>query len=127
VQAVKDAEEVEYALNFVPESEPSPDVNAIHQQRPTRELDSDKLQDSLDQIVKRLEALETSQKPPPSSQQPFNYYARSANRGRGRGFKKQQYDYELCCWLCGEVGHLKRQCPLNYNGPVRRMGGWPRP
>ena len=132
VQAVKDAESVEYALNFATESELAQDVNVIHQKRPAKEPVPDKLQESLDQIVKQLEALETTQKCQPSSQQSFKFYSDGpTGSGRGCGWgshlDRQRGEYEQCCWLCGEIGHLKRQCPLNYKWPAGRMGGWPRP
>jgi len=140
VQAVRDAEGVEYALNFATESDSTQDeiVSVVHQKRPAQESVSDKFQESLDQIVKRLEALETTKKCQPPSQQSFKFYSdgpprndrdrnRGRGRGRGRGFDKQRSDYEQCCWLCGEIGHLKRQCPLNYKWPARRMDGWPHP
>ena len=130
VQGIKDAEGVEYALNFATESESPQDVNVIRPKCQTHETVPDKLQESLDQIVKRLDALETSQKPQPPPQQSLRYYSNrpiNSGRGRGRGLDRQRDNYERCCWLCGEVGHLKRQCPLNYKGPAGRMDSWSRP
>jgi len=88
--------------------------------------------------MKRLEALEATKKCKPPSQQSFKFYSdeipssdrgcgRNWGPGRGRGFDRQHGDYEQCCWLCGEIGHLIRQCPLNYKWPAGRMGGWQRP
>ena len=124
VQAIKDAEGVEYALNFVIESESPQDINVIRPKCQDHEPVPDKLQESLDQIVKRLDALETSQKRQPPSQQSFRYYPDrpiSTGRGRGRGFDRQRDNNERCCWLCGKVAHLRRQCPLNYQGSAGRM------
>ena len=59
-QAIKDATEIEYALNFEKQSEPEQEVYAIAQ---PNFVDHPKLatslQQTLEQMVKRLEALET--------------------------------------------------------------------
>ena len=28
-----------------------------------------------------------------------------------------------CCFRCGEEGHIKRYCPLNFNGPTGKVNG----
>ena len=102
-------------------------MNVIHHKPSTQESSGkNKLQESLDQIVRRLEALETIQKQP--SLPPAGYTDRpyrnqpiqgQRQQGRQRGYA------EPTCWLCGELGHIKRHCPLNFNRPARRVGGWP--
>lgn len=122
-QAITDAINVEYALNFDSGLEETQDVNVVQQKPPAQNTSAThKLQESLDQIIKRLETLEAVQKQPPvhTPQQ----YARS-RRDRPRQRRQQVYDFEQRCWLCGELGHLKRNCPLNYSGPTRPVGGWP--
>lgn len=127
-QAIKDAINVEYALNFDTGFEDTQEVNVVQRKPPIQEPSAThKLQESLDQIIKRLESLEAVQKQPPV--QPPQQYARSRrnqpNRDRFRQERQQGYDFEQRCWLCGELGHLKRNCPLNYSGPARPVGGWP--
>ena len=51
VQAIKDAEGVEYALNFAIESESPQDINVIRPKCQDHEPVPDKLQESLDQII----------------------------------------------------------------------------
>ena len=128
-QAIKDAVNVEYALNFDTGLEETQDVNVVQRKHPIQDSSvAHKLQESLDQIVKRLETLEAVQKQPPVEAP--RQYTRSRrdqpNRDRPRQRRQQHYDFELRCWLCGELGHLKRNCPLNYSGPTRPVGGWPR-
>ena len=66
-QAVKDSANIEYALNFAGETNDNHEVNIIHHKPSTQESsEQTKLQDSLHQIVKRLEALEMGQKQQPS-------------------------------------------------------------
>ena len=127
-QAIKDAVNIEFALNFAGEADSnSQEVNAVHHKPRQEPSGHNKLQESLDQIVKRLEALETSQRQ--SSLPPAEYSDRSHPSQLDRGQRQQgrQHEYtEPTCWLCGELGHIRRHCPLNSNRPVRRVGSWPR-
>ena len=127
-QAIKDAVNIEFALNFAGEADSnSQEVNAVHHKPRQEPSGHNKLQESLDQIVKRLEALETSQRQ--SSLPPAEYSDRSHRSQLDRGQRQQgrQHEYtEPTCWLCGELGHIRRHCPLNSNRPARRVGGWPR-
>ena len=60
-QAVKDAANIEYALKFAGEADNTQEVNTIYHKPPTQEPPGqNKLQESLDQIIKRLEALEAA-------------------------------------------------------------------
>ena len=122
--ALKDAEEIEYALAFDGSGE---GIHAIeHKKRQSERLDSAALSQTLEALTKRLESLETTlqqnktQIPPRprsgvrrSTTIPQSYY-----RGRKLG----------PCYNCGQEGHLYRNCPLNFQGPVPRVdGSWPRP
>ena len=62
-QAIKDAVNIDFTLNFIGEADSnSQEVNAVHHKPRQEPSGHNKLQESLDQIVKRLEALETSQR-----------------------------------------------------------------
>ena len=128
-QAIKDAINVEYALSFDTGLDDTQEVvNVVQHKPPTQEsAATHKLQESLDQIIKRLDTLEAVQKQP--AVQPTQQYTRPRRdqpyRDRSRQRKQPSYDFEQRCWVCGELGHLKRNCPLNYNGPARPVGGWP--
>ena len=132
--AVKDACEIEYAMNFEVEGRKQEDVNVVHQKpkemQPVathlQDVESIK-QDLWQQIDKRMEAMETKLEAmvlgSSRNSQPKSFDPRSQRghwRGRGRGVRRQ------ACWLCQEEGHFKDQCPLNYKGPVRSVGDWPR-
>ena len=68
-RAVEDAINIEYVLNFKPPIEEAQEVHAIHwKTQPQETQTSTKLQDSLDQIVKCLEALEKVKQPSPRPQ-----------------------------------------------------------
>ena len=115
--AIAEATTIEYALNFDSKREDLQEVNVIHQKSAAlKDEESKKLQSAIDQMTKKLEALETkleSATKSPRHSQPTR--CRPPRTGDVR-----------TCWLCGEVGHLRRQCPLNENRPVRTVGGWPR-
>ena len=60
LQAIKNATEMEYALNFDNQSEPERDINAVSQINPKDQPKlAAQLQQTLEQMSKRLEALET--------------------------------------------------------------------
>jgi len=117
--AITDATTIEYALNFESTHEELHEVNAIHQKpaAPKGE-ESKKLQSALDEVTKKLEALET--KLESATRTPRYYHPQSSRR------RPPSTSEVRTCWLCGEVGHLRRQCPLNEKRPVRPVGGWPR-
>jgi len=95
-------------------------VNAIHQKPAVpKGEESKKLQSALDEVTKKLEALET--KLESATRTPRYYHPQSSRR------RPPSTSEVRTCWLCGEVGHLRRQCPLNEKRPVRPVGGWPRP
>ena len=126
-EAVRDAANVEYALTFAEEADNTQEVNVIRHKPSTQELSGqNKLQESLDQIVKRLEALETVQKQSllPSPGDTGRPHRNQPIRGHHQQGRQRGY-VEPTCWLCGELGHIKRHCPLNFNRPARRVGSWP--
>ena len=109
---------IEYALNFETETDDVHKIAAVHKSQPQSLEGTQKLQDSLDQIVKRLESLEMHQQ---TISRPQRYYGAQRRQRRYRADGRA----DLKCWMCGELGHMKRQCPLNFNGPAGRVDGWP--
>jgi len=117
--AIADATNIEYALNFESAHDDQHEINVVHQkQEVSRNEEPQKLQLAIDQMTKKLEALETKLE---AATKPQSYYAPQPTRRR-----PPPNSYAKTCWLCGELGHLRRQCPLNDNRPVRPGGGWPR-
>ena len=68
---------IEYALSFEVETDEVHEVVAIQKPQPQNLGSIQKIQDSLDQIVKRLETLKTRQQPVPRTQQ---YYGSQRRR-----------------------------------------------
>ena len=117
-QAIKDASDIEYALNFEPSPEQLPEsrkeINVVTQKQGPMELQ--KLQETLDRVSTRLEALELR-----LSKKEDNVPSRGDRRPR----RQTRQNFRQTCWQCGEMGHFQRNCPLNYNGPARPVGSWP--
>ena len=128
-EAITIAMEVEYALSFDGgrKKEPS-EVNLV--QRPTQTHEQphhaadqlSKLQSSLDEMTKRMEALEAAL----TAQRQAQLFA-GATAGNKRTAAGNRDRDRRTCFLCGQEGHIKRSCPLNYPGPARTAGGWPGP
>lgn len=116
--AIKSATDAEYALTFDSMQEKIEDVNMIHQ-KPSSQQNTQGLEALLEKITKRLETLETKIE---SSKRPQQVQYQQARPPRPPRPPRQRY-----CWICGDPEHLQRDCPLNENGPARRVGGWPRP
>ena len=108
-QAIKNAMEIEHALNFENQSKPERDINVISQPKPMDHLKLVvQLQQTLEKRPKRLEALETRLQIDAA-----RYPAQ--NRGHGNQGRYAQR-MEQACWKCGELGHYKRDCSqLNSN------------
>ena len=79
-QAVDDATAIEYALNFEEEKDDLHEISTVHHKlQPQSFKGTQKLQSSLDEIVKCLEALETHQQP---VAHPQRYYDHTGGGGR---------------------------------------------
>ena len=116
--AIKSATEAEFALTFDSMQERIDNVNAIHQKPPSQQ-DTQGLESLLGQMTKRLEALETKIETSKTSKQVQYQQTRLPRPPRP---PRQRY-----CWICGDPGHLQRDCPLNENRPARKVEGWLRP
>lgn len=123
-EAVKAALDVEYALAFADgvegtygcaykPCEVKREVNTVQTQRDDK---VDQLQRALEDMTKKLESLEAELR---REQRPQQY----AQWQRGRPGRRPRYPRPgQRCFMCGEEGHLRRQCPLNYNEPARTVG-----
>ena len=85
---------------------------------PKQEATLQKLQTALDEMTKRMEALESTLA---KAQRDPNTAAPTGRSGSRRIAGRKP----PVCYLCGQEGHIKRTCPLNYMGPARMAGGWP--
>ena len=54
------------------------------------------------------------------AEQPEKKQQSYPRRGRGYGGSRP------VCWTCQEEGHMRADCPLNYNRPVGPVANWPR-
>ena len=115
-------------MNFDAQARPTlSDVNAVHQHQepchaqnekrdsPTESAGVKDLRQTLEGMSTGIEALETGFQ----QKQTFAYFdggARNHQRYRDQGRRR-------VCYLCGEEGRFKRECPLNSNRPVLREGG----
>ena len=125
--AIKDAVAIKYALQFDKSiAEAKPDVNQsldpinMLKSKSHQEQDYSKLQKTVDSLAKQVELLETSlreyQPPAPRYQYRTPRQTQGSPRTRPPGH----------CYCCGQEGHYYRQCPLNYQGPVQKVGNhWP--
>ena len=99
-QAIKDAVNVEYALNFDNGLEDTQEVNVVQSKPPIQDSSvAHKLQESLNQIIKCLETLEAIWKQTPV--QATEQYTRSRcdqpNCDRPRQRRQKNYDFEQRC------------------------------
>ena len=69
-------------------------------------------------MTKCLETLETNL-------EASSKYNQLNNSQELRPVRQQFRSADQVCWLCGEVGNIRRQCPLNENGPAQTVGSWP--
>ena len=124
-KAIESAEAIEYAFNFEQKSiEPAAQtdkINTVGKQEDPKLVAQ--LQQTLEQMTKRLESLETKLQSNRDSNSPRNFRRRGpSDRSQGRSQDRRR----ISCWSCGELGHLQRDCPLNYYGPAQPVMGWPR-
>ena len=101
--ALKDAEEIEYALEFDGSGE---GINAIeHKKRHPEHLDTPALSQILEALTKKLESLETTLQMSAKTQVPFH-----PKRGSCRYTATQQQYYRGRklgpCYNCGQEGHF---------------------
>ena len=113
-EAIKSANDAEFALTFDSMQEKVDNVNVVRQKQPSQQ-DTKGLETLIGQMTKRLEALETKLEASKNSKQVQYQQVRPPRPPR------QRY-----CWICGDPGHLQRDCPLNENRPAQKVGGWPR-
>ena len=122
-KAIESAEAIEYAFNFEQKSiEPATQTDQVNTVgKPDDPKLVAQLQQTLEQMTKRLESLETKLQSNRNSNSPRNFRRRGTNdRSQGKNQDRRS------CWSCGELGHLQRDCPLNYYGPAQPVMGWPR-
>ncbi len=135
-RAVDDATEVEYALNFdgtcrdrsqrevntMRDQQPQP-ADSSHPTRPDEKLSQ--LQHALDEMTKRMESLELMLKTKQEAE--TRPPGRGGRRPATAGFQgtRDRMRGRWTCYRCGQEGHIKRNCPLNFAGPAQTAGSWP--
>jgi len=107
--ALKDAMDIERALEFCGEED---SIHAVSRTQPTPTSDTAAIYQKLDTLTKRLESPEiTMERNRTPQRKPDHNRDRGQRRGRRIGL----------CYNCGEEGHLRRDCHLNYYGPAPKV------
>ena len=128
--AIKDAVAIEYALQFDKNiTEAKPDANQsldpinMLKSKSHQEQEYGKLQKTVDSLAKQVQSLEMSlRKYQPPREPPPRYQYRTPRQTQGSRRTRPPGR----CYCCGQEGHYYRQCPLNYQGPVQKVGNhWP--
>lgn len=133
-EAIEGATAVEYALSFDKGHTSNvlqPTVHALHQPCTVPETETsepkhqlDVLQNSLDEMTKRMEALETALKARTSGS--GNSSSSGESEVRTGNNSRRVNRRTVTCYFCGENGHIQRNCPaLNFSRPARMAGSWP--
>lgn len=119
--ALKDAVEIEYALEFEGAGD---SIHAIEQRkRQSAGMDETTLSKTLEALTKRLESLETTLQKSKAQSIPGS---RSGSRYTGTQQQHRRGYRVGPCFNCGKEGHLRRNCPLNFSGPAPMVdGSWP--
>ena len=99
-RAIQDASDIEFALTFDAPQEELQDINVVRHKSSPMTNDSKTLQAALEQMTKRLEALET--KVTTTSKQSRYYATPQARAARQPRFNAAN----RVCWLCGEMRHI---------------------
>ena len=108
-QAIEEAVVIEEALKFGGEVS-EVNVNAIQKKEDSGELGQ--LKTLLEQMVKKIDTLEAQMSE-----------VKIGHRDMTTGRRHYQYERggTQKCYRCGEQGHLKRACPLNFNKPAQAV------
>ena len=120
--------EIEYALNFETKAEPMKIINTVSNYDSLGEPNvAMQLQKILDQMLKHMESLEMKVQAGAKGASDVHYSSRYCRSGNQKGSCVRYSQTEQVCWVCGESGHFKQDCPqLNYNGSAPPVGGWPK-
>lgn len=129
-KALEEASEIEYALDFAKSREPQHEVNAVREN--TVQADGratagssklDKLEEAMRQMMERFETLESRIRECPAPTRTREASAAGTQRAEPRSERRTRPRNGYRCFLCGEEGHFKRQCHLNFTEPARTVGG----
>ena len=125
-QAMKEAAEVEYALDFYKTKELQYEVNAVQEDTAATVGNTklNRLEDTMQKMMERLETMESRLRDHAATRTRDDGATGTSRRAIGaRSERRTRPRNNLRCFLCGEEGHFQRQCPLNFAEPARMVGG----